>query len=169
VLALGLAHVILKRSCARQRRTRARLDRRLVGGLATTRRTRSRRSRASRSKRVERLARELVEFRPSMAIIGGPPLAHTNGLFTALAVNALNALLGADATPGGMFFTPDSRRRQPLAPSPAESVGEGAAARRSERRVCVAQGLAGPRDAREDSLSSPASAASSTTPAATPT
>jgi anaerobic selenocysteine-containing dehydrogenase len=39
-------------------------------------------------------------------VVGGPPLAHTNGLFTALAVNALNALLGSVNQPGGVSFTP---------------------------------------------------------------
>ena len=43
---------------------------------------------------------------PSVAIIGGAPLAQTNGLFTALAVNALNALLGSVERPGGVFFMP---------------------------------------------------------------
>jgi anaerobic selenocysteine-containing dehydrogenase len=56
--------------------------------------------------RVERLARELAEISPSVALVGGPPLAHTNGLFTALAVNALNALLGSVERPGGVYFTP---------------------------------------------------------------
>jgi anaerobic selenocysteine-containing dehydrogenase len=56
--------------------------------------------------RVERLARELVETSPSVAMIGGSPLAHTNGLFNALAVNALNALLGSVEQRGGLFFTP---------------------------------------------------------------
>jgi anaerobic selenocysteine-containing dehydrogenase len=37
-------------------------------------------------------------------MVGGAPLAHTNGLFTALAVNALNALLGTVDQPGGMYF-----------------------------------------------------------------
>ncbi len=56
--------------------------------------------------RLERLARELAEISPSVAVIGGPSLAHTNGLFNALAVNALNALLGSVEKPGGVFFTP---------------------------------------------------------------
>jgi anaerobic selenocysteine-containing dehydrogenase len=56
--------------------------------------------------RVERLARELAGISPAVAIAGGAPLAHTNGLFTALAVNALNALLGSVEQPGGVFFTP---------------------------------------------------------------
>ena len=56
--------------------------------------------------RIERLARELAEISPSVAIVGGSPLAHTNALFNALAVNALNALLGNVDRPGGVFFTP---------------------------------------------------------------
>src|SRR5688572_21691344 len=50
--------------------------------------------------RVERLAREFAERGPSLAVVGGAPLAHTNGLFTALAVNALN-VLAARGEPGG--------------------------------------------------------------------
>ena len=56
--------------------------------------------------RVERLARQFAGTRPAVAIIGGPPLAHTNGLFSALAVNALNALVGSVEQPGGLSFTP---------------------------------------------------------------
>ena len=58
------------------------------------------------ARRVERLARELVETSPAVVIVGGTPLAYTNGLFNALAVNALNALLGSVERPGGIFFTP---------------------------------------------------------------
>ena len=39
-------------------------------------------------------------------MIGGAPLAHTNGMFQALAVNALNALVGNVGQAGGLFFTP---------------------------------------------------------------
>ena len=55
--------------------------------------------------RVERLARQFGDTRPAVAMVGGPPLAQTNGLFTALAVNALNALVGAPGQPGGVFYT----------------------------------------------------------------
>jgi anaerobic selenocysteine-containing dehydrogenase len=58
------------------------------------------------ARRVERLARELADMTPAVAIIGGTPLAYTNGLFNALAVNALNALVGSVEQPGGVFFTP---------------------------------------------------------------
>jgi anaerobic selenocysteine-containing dehydrogenase len=58
------------------------------------------------SARIERLAREFADLRPSVAVIGGSALAQTNGLFSALAVNALNALMGNVEQPGGVFFTP---------------------------------------------------------------
>ena len=58
------------------------------------------------AKRLERLARELAEYGPAVAIVGGAPLAHSNGLFTALAVNTLNTLLGTVGQPGGMSFMP---------------------------------------------------------------
>ena len=56
--------------------------------------------------RVERLARMLKELRPAVAVVAGAPLAQTNGLFTALAVNALNSTLGAVNAPGGLSFMP---------------------------------------------------------------
>ena len=56
---------------------------------------------------ITRLAREMAAHTPAVAIVGGAPLAQTNGLFTALAVNALNALLGNVMKPGGLLFTPE--------------------------------------------------------------
>jgi anaerobic selenocysteine-containing dehydrogenase len=56
--------------------------------------------------RLDRLARAFAEARPSVAVVGGVPLAHTNGLFTALAVNALNALVGSIGIEGGVNFMP---------------------------------------------------------------
>jgi anaerobic selenocysteine-containing dehydrogenase len=53
---------------------------------------------------VVRLAREFAESAPALAIIGGAPLAHTNGLFNALAVNALNRPVVGQ--PGGLSFIP---------------------------------------------------------------
>ncbi len=58
--------------------------------------------------RIDRLARALIDGVPSVVLIGGPPLAHSNGLHAALAVNALNALLGAIEQPGGIYFTPQA-------------------------------------------------------------
>lgn len=111
VLALGLAHVMLrdKRRPADAGRAGALIDGWAAGlpdyspdkvtaltGVSTT--------------RIERLAKEIAERSPAVAIVGGVPLAHTNGLFTALAVNALNQLLGAVGQKGGVFFTPQLNR-----------------------------------------------------------
>src|SRR4029079_16830147 len=64
------------------------------------------------AKKIERLAHALVEQAPAVALIGGAPLAQTNGLFSALAVNALNAALGAVEKPGGIYFTPSSLKSE---------------------------------------------------------
>ena len=75
--------------------------------------------------KIERLAAEMAEMRPAVAMIGGPALAHTNGLFAALAVNALNALLGSVDQPGGVSFTPQwnvaaaAKASAPAAAAPA--------------------------------------------------
>ncbi len=79
--------------------------------------------------RIRRLARELAAHRPAVAIVAGVPLAQTNGLANALAVNALNALLDAVENPGGIFFTP----RPPLAYLP--SVEESSSAKSLAERI----------------------------------
>lgn len=56
--------------------------------------------------KIERLAREFAANSPAVALIGGAPLAQTNGVFHAQAVNALNRLAGAVNQPGGVSFTP---------------------------------------------------------------
>jgi len=58
------------------------------------------------AKRLERIAKEIADEKPAVAIAGGPALAHTNSLFTAMAVNALNGALGSVGQPGGMLFAP---------------------------------------------------------------
>ena len=57
---------------------------------------------------IERLAREFAANGPAVAIIGGAPLAHTNGLFHASAVNALNRAAKTVNQPGGLSFTPQA-------------------------------------------------------------
>ncbi len=77
---------------------------------------------------VTRLAREIASHDPAVAVIAGAPLAHTNGAFNALAVNALNALFGNIGKPGGIFFTPEPPA--PLMASPAlTSTPEGSFSR----------------------------------------
>ena len=67
---------------------------------------------------VERLAREFAANGPAVAIIGGAPLAHTNGLFNAVAVNTLNRVAGSVNQPGGISFT------SAAAPPPLRSFSE---------------------------------------------
>jgi anaerobic selenocysteine-containing dehydrogenase len=55
---------------------------------------------------IERLAREFAQRGPAAAAVGGAALAHTNALFTALAVNTLNTLAATVGKPGGLSFTP---------------------------------------------------------------
>jgi anaerobic selenocysteine-containing dehydrogenase len=57
-----------------------------------------------RAATIERLAREFGANKPAMAIIGGAPLAHSNGLFHAHAVNTLNRVAGSVSQPGGVSF-----------------------------------------------------------------
>jgi anaerobic selenocysteine-containing dehydrogenase len=107
-LALGLAHVIMNegfRNAGEAGRAGALIDG-WADGLpdhapeATEART------GVSADRIQRLAREFVSGQPGVALIGGAPLAHTNGLVNALAVNALNALVGSIGVAGGLFFTP---------------------------------------------------------------
>jgi menaquinone reductase, molybdopterin-binding-like subunit len=119
VLALGLAHVILanKLRPSGGGRAAAAIDG-WSGGLADYAPARVEQITGVAAKRVERLARELVDFHPAVAVAGGPAVAHSNGLFHALAVNALSDLLGAVEQPGGIFFTPGAQSPIPNPQSP---------------------------------------------------
>lgn len=55
---------------------------------------------------IARLGREMTANGPAVAIIGGAPLAHTNGLAAAVAVNGLNQQLASVNKPGGISFAP---------------------------------------------------------------
>ena len=55
---------------------------------------------------ITRVAREAAANSPALVLIGDVATAQTNGLFAALAVNALNALLGSVGKPGGIEFSP---------------------------------------------------------------
>ena len=108
LLALGLAHVMLAAKL-RPADSAGRAGSLIEGwsaGLPAYTPTEVERRTGIAAARIERLARELVDRRPAVAIIAGAPLAQTNGLFAALAVNALNALLGSIDEPGGMSFMP---------------------------------------------------------------
>jgi anaerobic selenocysteine-containing dehydrogenase len=107
VLALGIAHAILEHKL--KPATNGRASAQIAGwgaGLPDYSPEKVQQITGVKPERIERLARELVEQSPAVAIVGGVALAHTNALFTALAVNALNELLGAVGQPGGLHFTP---------------------------------------------------------------
>ena len=115
VFALGLAHVILKeklRPASAAGRSGAQVDG-WPGGLTSYTPAEVETRTGIAAARVERLAREFATHGPAVAIIGGAPLAQTNGLFNALAVNALNALVGSVGQPGGIFFTPGAVKKSP--------------------------------------------------------
>ena len=117
-LALGLAHLILKNGT---NANGARPDPRAVSsiegwsaGLPDYAPDAVEKITGVSASRIERLAREFtgesavpgMRALAGVAVIGGAALAHTNGLFNALAVNALNALVGSVGSPGGLSFTP---------------------------------------------------------------
>ena len=106
VLALGLAHAILAgKRPADAGRAGAAIEG-WSGGLPDYAPAKVEQITGVAAKKIERIAKTLVEQQPAVAFIGGAPLAQSNGLFSALAVNALNALLGNVGQPGGIFFTP---------------------------------------------------------------
>lgn len=80
---------------------------------------------------LERIARELVAQKPSFVMAGGEELLLANGLETALAVHALNGLLGAIDRPGGLL----TQRPAPLDPWPDVEPDEVAAAGLARARL----------------------------------
>jgi len=110
VLALGLAHIIIQeglRPAAAAGRAGDQIDGWAQGLQAWSPSEVEKRTGVAAS-RIERLAREFAESRPAVAVIAGAALAHTNGLFHALAVNALNALVGSFGEAGGLSFMPQA-------------------------------------------------------------
>ena len=123
-LALGLAHVIMKaglRAAAAAGRAGALVDG-WTSGLPAFTPEAVERETGVPAARVDRLAREFATYGPAVAVIGGAPLAHTNGLAQALAVNALNALVGSIGVEGGMAFMPQSASPQAQARTLRETL-----------------------------------------------
>jgi menaquinone reductase, molybdopterin-binding-like subunit len=140
VLALGLARVIIEnrlRPAEAAGRTGTVIDG-WAGGLREFGPEQVERITGVAAKRIDRLAREFVGRAPAVAIAGGAPLAHTNGLFTALAVNALNALAGSVGVEGGVNFMPSAGEESVRAATGGAASGSGAA-RQTLTRDRVAQ------------------------------
>jgi menaquinone reductase, molybdopterin-binding-like subunit len=108
VLALGLAHVILRdklrpASAAGQA---GQLFDGWTAGLPDYAPEKVENQSGVPAATIIRIAHEAAANSPCVAMIGDAPAAHTNGLFNARAVNALNALLGSVGKPGGISFSP---------------------------------------------------------------
>ncbi len=133
VLALGIAHLILKQPAnnlaSRPRAAAGVLINNWAAGLPDFTPEAVEKITGVSAARIERLAREfsggpslspLVPALPGVAVIGGTALGYTNSLFNAMAVNALNALVGSVDTPGGLSFTPQLNiRAAAKLPTPA--------------------------------------------------
>ncbi len=108
LLAMGFAHVILKAKL-RPAGAAGEAGRQIEGwskGLPDHSPEAVAKLTGVEARKIERLAREMAAHPPAVVLIGGAPLAQTNGLANALAANALNALLGSVGKPGGVSFTP---------------------------------------------------------------
>src|SRR5437588_9816977 len=109
VLALGIAHVILGDKL-RPRDARSRASALIAGwsdGLPDYGPDAVAKQTGVSAETIARLAREIAAANASAVVIASAPLAQTNGIFNALAVNALQALLEAGRTqPPVLSFTP---------------------------------------------------------------
>jgi len=56
--------------------------------------------------KIERIAREFARHQPGFALAGGAAVSHSHGLFTATAVQALNAVVGCPGRQGGISWLP---------------------------------------------------------------
>jgi anaerobic selenocysteine-containing dehydrogenase len=122
VLALGIAHVILTEKLALQSissRPGPLLDGWQAGLPAYAPEAVEKQTGVSAAV-IKRLAHELTQSGSAVAMIGGPPLAHTNGLFNALAVNALESLVDKQSL---LSFTPQIGNEAPLQASLAALHG----------------------------------------------
>ncbi len=104
-LALGIAHVILSEKLAPQG-AGSRAGSLIAGwsaGLPEFAPQAVEKQTGVSAAVITRLAREITQSGSATAIVGGAPLAHTNGLFSALAVNALESLVDTGRDRGAIL------------------------------------------------------------------
>ena len=105
-IALGLAHVILrdKLGYADTAKRAGSLIDGWSAGLRDYAPEAIEKKFGVRASTITRIAHEAVANGPAVALIGDTAASQTNGLFNALAVNALNALLDNIGNPGGILL-----------------------------------------------------------------
>ena len=139
VLALGIAHVILSEKLAPQG-AGSRAGSLIAGwsaGLPDFTPEAVEKQTGVSAAVIKRLAHELTQSGSAAAIIGGAPLAHTNGLFNALAVNALESLVDKGPDQGQILgFTPALQPAATSAGEPCEPQRVRAILSRTRRRCC---------------------------------
>lgn len=108
VLALGIAHVILADKL-RSRDAHPRAAALIAGwneGLPDYTPEAVAKQTGISAETITRLAHEAAAAESAAVVVGGAPLAQTNGVFNALAVNALEALLESGRNNPVLSFTP---------------------------------------------------------------
>jgi anaerobic selenocysteine-containing dehydrogenase len=141
VLALGIAHVILAdKTYAHDAHARAGS---LIAGWAEGLPDYSPESVEKQTgvsaATIARLAHELTHSGLAAAIIGDAPVAHTNGLFNALAVNALEALVDTShGQPPLLGFTPEPPFAS-SAPAPKTAPGSFSALNAFSQSILLGQ------------------------------
>ena len=106
-LALGIASVIVNENLASASNVAA-FNAALPGGLSGYGVAEVARSTDVSISSIEKAARHFADHTPSVAFGGGSAGAHTNGSFNLGAIYALNLLVGAVGTTGGVMANPDS-------------------------------------------------------------
>ena len=107
LLALSMAHVIISEGLGDAAAVDA-----LTGGDAQAL-TLLRPERVSRimgfpEEKIREMARDFARHRPSLALGGDSPAAHTNGLFNLTAIYSLNYLVGSVGEKGGVILNPSA-------------------------------------------------------------
>jgi anaerobic selenocysteine-containing dehydrogenase len=137
VFALGLAHVILTeklRPSGAGGSAGALIDG-WSGGLADYAPEKIASQTGIPAATITRIAREAAAQGPAVAMIGDAGSAHTNGFFNALAVNALNELLGSVGKPGGINFASAANLNSGKGSVPASGNGAASSAQGFAERI----------------------------------
>ncbi|GBD11273.1 Menaquinone reductase, molybdopterin-binding-like subunit [bacterium HR23] len=106
VLALAVAYVLIEQGMASPSATAQLTGGRGLSALSAYQPEQVAETVGISAQRIREVAEAFGSQRPSLALVGGSALAHTNGLFTALAVLSLNALVDNIGREGGVRFNP---------------------------------------------------------------